>query len=59
VLSEEPPTEGNVLLNRELPNLIVTPHIAWASDQAMRALADQLTSTIEAWAEGRACNLVG
>jgi len=35
VLTSEPPTNGNVLLGIDLPNFIVTPHIAWASQEAM------------------------
>ena len=35
VLRNEPPREGNPLLGVDLPNLIVTPHNAWASRQAM------------------------
>ncbi|MEN3328500.1 MAG: glycerate dehydrogenase, partial [Acidobacteriota bacterium] len=41
VLRNEPPREGNPLLEIDLPNLIVTPHNAWASRQAMQTLADQ------------------
>ncbi len=58
VLSVEPPVEGNVLLSLRQPNFILTPHVAWASDEAMRILADQLTDTIDAWAEGAPRNLV-
>lgn len=58
VLSQEPPREGNALLELDLPNLIVTPHIAWASLQAMQALADQLVDNIEAFVRGEARNLV-
>jgi glycerate dehydrogenase len=49
VLSREPPREGNALLELDLPNLIVTPHNAWASLQAMQTLADQLIDNIEAF----------
>ncbi|HEX8424472.1 MAG TPA: D-2-hydroxyacid dehydrogenase [Pyrinomonadaceae bacterium] len=49
VLSREPPREGNALLELDLPNLIVTPHVAWASLEAMQALADQLIDNIEAF----------
>ena len=45
VLTEEPPRSGNVLLDLDLPNLIVTPHVAWASRSAMERLAEQLTET--------------
>ena len=58
VLTQEPPREGNPLLDLKLPNFILTPHIAWASDGAMQSLADQLIDNIEAWAAGRAQNLV-
>ncbi len=58
VLSVEPPREGNPLLDLNLPNFILTPHIAWASGEAMQTLADQLISNIEAFVEGRPRNLV-
>lgn len=48
VLSHEPPPEGSSpLLDLNLPNFILTPHIAWASREAMQALADQLVDNIE------------
>jgi glycerate dehydrogenase len=59
VLTVEPPREGNPLLDLRLPNLIVTPHIAWASQGAMQFLADQLIDNIDAWAAGTPQNLVG
>ncbi len=52
VLSAEPPRHGSPLLEDDLPNLIVTPHVAWASAQAMQRLADQVIDNIEAWAGG-------
>lgn len=52
VLSHEPPRVGNPLLELDLPNLVITPHVAWASDQAMQALADQLVEAIEAFKRG-------
>jgi glycerate dehydrogenase len=58
VLSEEPPRHGNILLTVNLPNLIVTPHIAWASQSAMQALAEQLVGNIEAFAAGQPRNVV-
>jgi glycerate dehydrogenase len=58
VLSVEPPHAGNPLLDLRLPNLIVTPHIAWASQGAMQFLADQLIDNIDAWAAGKPQNLV-
>jgi len=58
VLTEEPPVNGNILLGLDLPNLIVTPHVAWASRPAMEALAEQLTGNIEAFVAGSPKNLV-
>jgi len=61
VLSVEPPTAGNPLLTAELlalPNFLLTPHVAWASQPAMQALADQLTANLEAFARGEPQNRV-
>lgn len=58
VLSKEPPLEGNVLLDQAVPNLIITPHIAWASREAMQTLADQLVETLECFVRGEPRNLV-
>jgi glycerate dehydrogenase len=59
VLVKEPPPEDNVLLKLHLPNFILTPHIAWASTQAMQILADQLIDNIEAYAANKPVNVVG
>jgi len=58
VLSVEPPREGNALLELRLPNLIVTPHVAWASREAMQGFAAQLIGNLEAFAAGQPRNLV-
>jgi len=58
VLTREPPREGNPLLELRLPNFILTPHVAWASDGAMQFLADQLVDNIEAFVKGSPQNLV-
>lgn len=52
VLSVEPPRTGNPLLDADLPNLLLTPHVAWASREAMQGLADQLIDNIEAFVAG-------
>lgn len=56
VLSKEPPLPDNPLLRLRLPNFILTPHVAWASDGAMQRLADMLVDNIEAWEAGRPLN---
>jgi glycerate dehydrogenase len=58
VLTKEPPKEGNILLDPTIPNLIVTPHVAWASREAMQILADQLIDNIEAFVGGKPQNVV-
>ena len=58
VLSQEPPVPDNPLLQLRLPNFLLTPHSAWASGQAMQALADQLIDNIEAYAAGHPVNRV-
>lgn len=58
VLSAEPPREGNPLLDLHLPNLIVTPHIAWTSRQAQEILAEEVVKNIEAYAAGKPRNVV-
>ena len=58
VLTKEPPKDGNILLDLKLPNLIVTPHVAWASVEAMQILADQLIVNVEAFVAGKPQNVV-
>ncbi|HUT42607.1 MAG TPA: D-2-hydroxyacid dehydrogenase [Gammaproteobacteria bacterium] len=58
VLSEEPPVNGNPLLDTALPNLIVTPHIAWASIQSRQNLVDALAANIRAFRQGKPGNVV-
>lgn len=58
VLATEPPRSDDVLLGLRIPNLILTPHIAWASQDAMQCLADQLVDNIEAFVSGAPVNVV-
>lgn len=60
VVSAEPPPADHpfmALLSR--PDFLLTPHVAWASEQAVQALADQLIDNIEAFERGEPRNLVG
>lgn len=57
-LREEPPRQGSPLLDLDLPNFIVTPHVAWASNEAVQALADQVIDNIEAFVAGRPRNVL-
>jgi glycerate dehydrogenase len=59
VLTTEPPTTDNPLMRvASRPNVIVTPHVAWASDEAQQALADQLMDNIAAFVAGNPVNVV-
>lgn len=59
VTEQEPPDADHpfmALLDR--PNFILTPHIAWASQEATQALADQLIDNIEAFQRGAPVNVL-
>jgi glycerate dehydrogenase len=58
VLTVEPPRNGHPLLDIDRHNFILTPHIAWASTEAMQFLADQLIDNVELWAAGTPQHLV-
>ena len=47
VLGVEPPAQGGPLLALSLPNLIITPHVGWASQGSQTLLAERLIQTIE------------
>jgi glycerate dehydrogenase len=59
VLAEEPPVHGSPLLEPGIPNLIVTPHVAWASRASRQRLLDEVAENIRAFRAGRPRNLVG
>ena len=58
VLTAEPPRVGNPLLELDQPNFILTPHVAWASRNAMQIMANQLIDNIEAFIRGAPRNRV-
>ncbi|WP_328985222.1 2-hydroxyacid dehydrogenase [Thiorhodovibrio winogradskyi] len=58
VLSTEPPRQGNPLLAGDIPNLIVTPHIAWASREARQRVVEEIAANIAAFLAGRERNRV-
>jgi len=57
-IAEEPPVKGNILLDPEIPNLIVTPHIAWATQSARQRLVDGVTANIKAFLKNAPTNRV-
>lgn len=53
VLTKEPPAPDNPLLTiLERPNVIITPHVAWASDEAMQSLWAQVIGHVENFQQG-------
>jgi glycerate dehydrogenase len=58
VLSEEPPINGNILLDERVPNLIVTPHTAWISKESRQRLVEQVAGNIKGFLEGGKFNRV-
>lgn len=52
VLEQEPPRNGNPLLDSSIPNLIVTPHIAWGSREARQNIVNQVAENIAAFVAG-------
>jgi glycerate dehydrogenase len=52
VLSQEPPVDGSPLLDGEIPNLIVTPHIAWAAREARQRCIDEMAANIADFRRG-------
>jgi glycerate dehydrogenase len=59
VLATEPPVDGSPLLEENIPDLIITPHTAWASRQSRQRLVDQLADNIQSFLNGNANNRVG
>jgi glycerate dehydrogenase len=58
VTSEPPPADHVMMKLLRHPNFVLTPHVAWASQEAIQGLADQLIDNIEAFWAGRPRNLV-
>lgn len=58
VLSVEPPRDGNVLLDNSIPNLVITPHTAWTSEEARLRMFEQIARIITAFREGQPINVV-
>jgi glycerate dehydrogenase len=55
---EPPPADSPLMRIAKRTNVIVTPHVAWASTEAQQILADQLIDNIDNFVAGRPSNLV-
>ena len=58
VLAKEPPVDGDPLLDYDGGNLIVTPHIAWATNEARQNAIDELAANAAAYLRGQKRNRV-
>ena len=58
VTTEPPPSDHPLMRLLDLPNFILTPHVAWASHEAIQGLADQLIENIELFQRGMPRNVV-
>jgi glycerate dehydrogenase len=47
VLLEEPPPLGHHMIGKNVPNLIITPHIAWASQEARQSLIHKTAQNLK------------
>jgi len=52
VLQQEPPVDGDPLLAGDIPNLVVTPHVAWAAREARQRCLDELAANVEDFRRG-------
>ncbi|WP_108659178.1 D-2-hydroxyacid dehydrogenase [Acuticoccus kandeliae] len=59
VVTTEPPGAGHVMRRiADRPNVILTPHVAWASREAIQGLTDQLIDLVDAFWAGTPRNVV-
>ncbi len=58
VLEQEPPSKTHPLITSNLQNLIITPHIAWASKVSRQRLLDGVINNIAAYLQGKDKNIV-
>ena len=52
VLPQEPPVQSEPLLDGGIPNLLVTPHIAWAAREARQRCIDEMAANIRDFQSG-------
>jgi glycerate dehydrogenase len=52
VLPQEPPRDDDPLLDPDIPNLLLTPHVAWAAREARQRCLDEMAANIRDFASG-------
>ncbi len=58
VLSTEPPEKEHHLMENSIPNLLITPHIAWISLEARKRLLEGVIDNIRSFLSGNPSNRV-
>ncbi len=58
VLSQEPPPKTHPLLSQPIPRLIITPHVAWATQESRQRLLDEVILNIKAFLSHQPRNVV-
>lgn len=58
VLPKEPPTAGDPLLDYDGPNLLITPHVAWATMEARQNAINELAANVRSFLNGEERNRV-
>lgn len=58
VLRQEPPIDGDPLLDAEIPNLVLTPHVAWAAREARQRCLDEIATNVQDFLAGGRRNRV-
>lgn len=53
VLEQEPPPADHPLLDADIPNLILTPHVAWAAIEARQRVAEKLAENLKHWLDSQ------
>ena len=56
VLRQEPPTDPEPIFDNPLPNLIVTPHVAWAARESRQRAVDEIAANIASFVKGEPRN---
>ncbi len=58
VLEEEPPSESELLSASKIPNLIISPHVAWSAVESRKRLVEQTQENIKSFLRGQPVRLV-
>jgi glycerate dehydrogenase len=53
VLPVEPPGADEPLLAPDIPNLLITPHVAWAAREARQRALEQVAENVAAFLNGQ------